>query len=317
MKVVRIINKGILFAYCLFKHGSIRLAYILSFYNVSLFNINLIQRQGDYIYFPNTNRIHIRILSNFYFTINLLFAFASRNEIKITDTNYSYFTVSINGLLFKVASLSNFAVLYEIFVQKLYEVSIIHKDIVVVDIGMNVGVASLYFANYPNVKAVYAYEPFPETYNEALYNFKLNPEVSKKIKSFNFGISDKTCSKVISSYQSGMLSASTILNEDNFGKIPNKVTNVNLISIKECLTKVYLDNPDNRIILKVDCEGEEYAIFKSIMASDFFNNINCILLEWHEYGIEELTDIMLKNGFQYFHVPNENFNSGMIYAFKN
>lgn len=317
MRVVRIFLKAILFIYCLIKHGSIRLAYILSFFNVSLLNINLIKRRGDYICFQNNNRIHIRILKNFYFTINLLFSFVNKNEIKITNSNSFYFNVSINGLTFKVSSLSNFAVLYEIFIQKLYEVGINHKDIVVVDIGMNVGVASLYFANNTNVHKVYGYEPFPETFNEALFNFKLNPEVSKKIIPFKLGISDTTCARDIPLYESGLLSASTISNEDNFGKIPNQVINVNLISIEECLNKVYSENPTNKIILKIDCEGEEYAIFNSIKNTNFFNNVNCILLEWHEHGIDKLIETMSKNGFQYFHVPNENFNSGMIYAFKN
>lgn len=317
MKLIRIFFKSVLFFYCLIKHGSVKLAYDLSFYNVSLPNINLIKRKGDFIYFPNNNKIHIHILSKFYFTINSLFNFINKNQVEITESSKSFFSVSINGLTFKVSSLSNFAVLYEIFIQKLYEVGVSQKDIVVIDIGMNVGVASLYFASNENVKSVYAYEPFPETYNEAIFNFNSNPNFSKKILPFNFGVSDETCKKDISLYESGLLSASTISNDDNFGKIPNKIVSVKLISIVDCFSKVISENPSNKIILKIDCEGEEYAIFKKIKDSDYFDKISCVLLEWHEHGIDDLTEVLTSKGFQYFHVPNENFNSGMIYAFKN
>jgi hypothetical protein len=83
------------------------------------------------------------------------------------------------------------------------------------------------------------------------------------------------------------------------------------------MQKVYLDFPENKIILKIDCEGEEYSIFESIKSTTLLKNVTCIMLEWHERGTSDLLTILTKFNFQYFLVPNVNFNSGMIYAFKN
>ena len=62
---------------------------------------------------------------------------------------------------------------------------------VVIDIGMNIGGASLYFLNKPNVIKVYSFEPFPDTFAEAEDNFKLNDVIGKeRIEYLPYGISD-------------------------------------------------------------------------------------------------------------------------------
>ncbi len=317
MKLVRILQKFILFIYCLLKHKSVKLSYCLAYFNVTLNNINLIKRKGSYIYFPNNNKISINILNKFSFTINLLFELLNNKNLIVEDSDALSFIVKINELKFKVSSLSNMAVLYEIFIQRLYDISLNYENITIIDIGMNVGVASLFFANHPHVKAVYGYEPFPDTFNEALNNFNLNPTISSKIRPFNYGVSNNTFTKSISLYDSGVLSASTIDNDDNYGKVLNKRIDVDILSIIQLMQKVYSDFPENNIILKIDCEGEEYSIFESIKSTNLLKNVSCIMLEWHEKGTVDLLKILTNNNFQYFLVPNVNFNSGMIYAFKN
>ena len=65
------------------------------------------------------------------------------------------------------------------------------KNSIVIDIGMNVGIASLFFATLPHVEKVYAFEPFKAPYLRAMDNFKLNPALSAKIQAYNFGLSNK------------------------------------------------------------------------------------------------------------------------------
>ena len=62
----------------------------------------------------------------------------------------------------------------------------------VIDVGMNVGLASLYFARMPAVRAVHSFEPFSRPFARALTNFALNPELSVKIKPHQIGLSGKT-----------------------------------------------------------------------------------------------------------------------------
>ena len=47
-----------------------------------------------------------------------------------------------------------------------------HPHQVVVDVGMNIGIATLWFANKDYVDEVYAYEPFEEIYAHAINNLK-------------------------------------------------------------------------------------------------------------------------------------------------
>ena len=148
MKINRLANKFNNFVYFLLKLKSIRLAYLFAYYKVDIKNAKLISKDGDFIIFNlNGNRVHINQLSNFKFNIDYLFLLLNSDFSKVTFSNSDYFLLHINNLYFKVASLSNLAVLYEIFVQNIYNINISTNNIIVVDIGMNIGAATLYFAN--------------------------------------------------------------------------------------------------------------------------------------------------------------------------
>ena len=317
MKITRQVLKIILFVYILIRFRSVKLAYTLSFYNISLSNLSLISKEGNFVKFLNTkNKVAIKLLSNFNFSINQLFSILDSNLVIVNESHENYFLVTINGIQLKVASLSNMAVVYEVFIQRIYEIFLTTDKFIVIDIGMNVGVASLYFANFNSVECVYGYEPFPDTFKETLFNISLNPKLSEKIKPFNQGVSDISCVRNISLFDSGLLSASTVETIGDYGKVPNKKIEVQLVSIIDLLNNVTSVHANNRILLKIDCEGEEYAIFDSIKNTKYLDQVDCILLEWHEKGFEQLSSILQVNGFQYFHVPNEKLNSGMLYAFR-
>jgi FkbM family methyltransferase len=317
MSIVRVLQKLVLFIYLLFRFWSIKLAYTLAYYNIHLTLINLITRDGKYIKFKNNNnKVSIKLLSAFNFSINHLFILLENPISNIYETYDDMFNITINGLKFKVTSLSNMVILYEIFIQRIYEISLNQKNIVVVDIGMNVGVASIYFANMNCVDKVYGYEPFPNTFNEALMNISLNDKISHKINPFNIGVSSVTCEKSITQFNSGLLSASTLDNYNSNGKVDNNKISVKLMSVNELITKVTSENPNSKILLKIDCEGEEYGIFDALNTTNDLDNVDCILLEWHDKGIESLSAILKSKGFQYYHYPNESLNSGMIYAFR-
>ena len=317
MKIIRIIQKLILFLYLLVKFWSIRLAYTLSYFNINLDHASLITREGKFIKFKsNNNIVSIKLLSTFNFSINELFILLENPISKICESNNDMFYITINGLKFKVSSLSNMVILYEIFIQRIYEVSLFHNNYVIIDIGMNVGVASIYFANMNWVEKVYGYEPFPDTFNEAINNINLNDKISHKIKPLNIGVSSVTCEKSIKLFDSGLLSATTLENNNIDNKMALNQISVKLISVNDLINNVTNEHPDSKILLKIDCEGEEYGIFDALNTTNNLDNVDCILLEWHEKGIESLAAILKSKGFQYYHFPNESLNSGMLYAFR-
>ena len=317
MKINRLANKFNNFVYFLLKLKSIRLAYLFAYYKVDIKNAKLISKDGDFIIFNlNGNRVHINQLSNFKFNIDYLFLLLNSDFSKVTFSNSDYFLLHINNLYFKVASLSNLAVLYEIFVQNIYNINISTNNIIVVDIGMNIGAATLYFANQSFTEKVYGFEPFPETYMEANSNMKLNESLLGKVILFNKGVSNVTEKRSIYQFESGLLSASTINNDENTDNKNIKKIDIDLISIIDLLGMINKNHPENRIMLKIDCEGEEYSIFESLSETEYLNNICCIVVEWHEFGPEKIKTVLNNFNFQYFEIKDSYFNAGLIYAFK-
>jgi hypothetical protein len=204
MKIIRLANKFNNFVYYFFYFKSIKLAFLLSYYKVDIKNADLISKDGSSIVFnKNGNKISINQLSNFKFNIDYVFTILNSDFAKVTYSNSEYILLTLNNINFKVTSLSNLAVLYEIFVQNIYNVNPSINNIIVVDIGMNVGAATLYFANQSFTEKVYGFEPFPETYNEAFSNVKLNESILDKIVLFNKGVSSVTEQRTIYQYESG------------------------------------------------------------------------------------------------------------------
>ncbi|HLY28259.1 MAG TPA: hypothetical protein VKQ72_18070, partial [Aggregatilineales bacterium] len=71
--------------------------------------------------------------------------------------------LEIGGVKFLVEDIWDIGTIKEIFADHVYNF-VIGEPLVVLDIGMNIGVASLFFAANPNVQTVYGYEPFQQTY---------------------------------------------------------------------------------------------------------------------------------------------------------
>jgi FkbM family methyltransferase len=317
MKIARILIKMIYFMYAIFYFKNVKLSYLMVKYTVDFNLLAGLKREGDQLVFKNSgNKIFINQLHWFGFLFPMLNELLQNSFVRVTQLEKKSFIVGVSGFQFKVSTLSNMAVLHEIFIQKIYNIQLEDPEVVVVDIGMNVSVASHFFATLPNVKAVYGYEPFPETFQEALYNISLNQCIQSKLIPFNIGVSDVTTQKTITLFESGSLSASTIEIEQTFTKKEGQDVKVELIAAKELLSNITQRHPNNQLLLKIDCEGEEYAILESLRNSGLMQNVTAILVEWHEKGVLPIASFLIDHGFQFHHIPNEKLNCGMVYAFK-
>lgn len=198
------------------------------------------------------------------------------------------------------------------------------KKDVVLDIGMNVGGAALFFANMDNVKNVYAYEPFMETYLQAEENIKTNDKGRDKIKCFQYGISDRTEHRTII-YNAQMSCGQSTVQDKNIHARGNyqdwnliteqddRTENVLVKDIKEVFTEICTEHTTENIVLKMNCEGEEYSIIQRMDECGLFERVKIIMAEWHYDGREGMTDILEKNGFMYWNIvmgPE----TGMVYA---
>jgi hypothetical protein len=89
--------------------------------------------------------------------------------------------VDFMGVKALVKNREEFQLIEEIFRCNSYKFAT-DQNVCVIDVGMNVGLASLYFAKMPEVQVVHAFEPFYRPFARALENFALNPELSSKIR---------------------------------------------------------------------------------------------------------------------------------------
>jgi len=318
MSITRVLNKFISFCFFFFKIKHIKLAYLFAYYKLPKHWASSMQVSNGSLLFTNSgNTIRIAQLDQFGFSMHFLIELLANPLFKVTETTNTYFMVEVEGLVFKVASLSNMAVLYEIFIEKIYAIDAPHSNLVVIDIGMNVGVASLYFAMQPYVKKVYGYEPFPATFEEASLNVAANPKFANKLKLMNEGVSNINEIRAIPLFESGLLSASTIEQKNEYGKKIGQVIEVKLVTIKEVFELVLAENPNAKILLKLDCEGEEYAIFDMLKETTYLNNVVVAIVEWHEKGYSAIEKVLIDNEFKLKHEHHVSENSGMIYALKN
>lgn len=222
----------------------------------------------------------------------------------------------INDLKIYIESPEEFFIIKEVFVEKDYNL-LLNESFVVFDIGMNIGISSLFFALNKNVEQIYSFEPVVTTYNQALYNLELNPTYSDKIKAFNFGLGGLSrVEKVLYNAQAKgncgiRLESSLVIGKDNSTEIE-----INIKNISEVLGDLMDKHPRQKKVLKIDCEGAEYEIMQKLNDANLLHNIDVLLIEWHDKGSKILEDLLIANNFI---VVSRHLTSitGMIYAFKN
>jgi len=165
----------------------------------------------------------------------------------------------------------------ELFVENVYNFQL-NRPICVIDIGMNLGLASLQFSYKNEVKQIHSFEPFQGTYERALENIGINAASSKKITTYNFGLSDKNWDGEIFVSQTDDSGAMTTI--DTGEGIP---VHISLRNAGEVLAPIIakaralgLD-----VIVKTDCEGSEYAIFDCLKRWKLLEHITGFMVEWH------------------------------------
>ncbi len=241
--------------------------------------------------------------------------FLSYQDLKIIDCNKGVLFL-FDSLEIYVETVEEILIINEVFVKKDYNF-FTQKKIVLIDVGANIGISSLFFSKLKNVKKIYAFEPIDDSFNQAIDNFKRNRIISKVESFFNYGLAFNDREDVFKfnpnvKGNTGLRAElspsfeSTLIIEK---KVILKDASVEIKKIIDC-------NPDSKIAIKMDCEGAEYEIFDNINKSGIINYVDYFLIEWHDKGPKNIENILNSQGFSYFS-QNLSHNAGMIYAFKN
>jgi FkbM family methyltransferase len=137
----------------------------------------------------------------------------------------------------------------------------------IIDIGGHIGLFALYSSQFCKSGKIYCFEPIKENFDMLKSNIELNH------------ISNIIPTNTAVSKDDGMVTI--YLNEDEAGH-SMYVTGTKSVQAKSISLQTIFDsnNIDSCDFLKLDCEGEEYAIMDSL-PSTYYEKIKKMCIEYH------------------------------------
>lgn len=196
------------------------------------------------------------------------------------NTNFDYNNHTFN-VQYDQGDLSGLGCIKEIVTNNEYTLDKFtnQKNKVFIDIGANLGIATIIMAKLNPESTVYSFEPHKKTYDMLVKNIELNS--LNNVKAFNLAVSNKTNKKLnlaICHYVSGANStyADPQLFLNQYYRFDTEI--IDCISFDEIMNN---NNIDEVYLLKIDCEGAEFDI---IYDSDLFKNktVKNMVGEFHD-----------------------------------
>ena len=210
-------------------------------------------------------------------------------------------------------------ILWEMVVEHAYPWMLPGKPSLVFDVGMNVGFSSLLFALRDPEAIVVGFEPVSTTFERLRNNLAKNPVAAGRIHAENVGLSDHEGEETWhvcvdnSTLSSGYA-------QDKGGKVPTQVV---LKSATAAMEPFVAAHPKRLCMVKMDCEGGEYAVLDDWDRTGFAVKIDVLAMEYHEIGGHRLAEIeewCRRNGFFAISIPNKlqgnGMQTGMVYAIR-
>lgn len=251
------------------------------------------------------------VLQPYVFDLFLLIARRLQGKYRVVNGHLFF---EFDDLRIEITNKSELHIIHEIYVQRCYHFVLPDNETVqVIDIGMNVGLASLFFAGLPYVRRVHAFEPFARTFRQAEKNLLGNAARAAKIEIHNFGLGFRH-ERISARYNF----ENPGINSCSVGGQEASVDGSEWLNIRpadETIHSIFDLYPNEKFILKIDTEGSEYSIFESLFRQELSRQVKGIMLEWHFNGFKRLEEPLLKSGFMLtsFSLGPD---SGLIYAFR-
>jgi FkbM family methyltransferase len=206
-------------------------------------------------------------------------------KIRHVDTEYLLLSPEPGTVLkCRLNQGTDISLVAEIFVRQVYG-SDFHQK-VVVDVGAYNGDSAVYFAK-KGARLVIGLEPDPRSLELAKENIKLN-NLQDRVKLLNVALSTRTGESKLG------LNAETpnISHIAETTSMPDGGLEVETVTVEEIMRRFNLQNID---FLKMNCEGCEYGIIRTLPANAL-DSINEIILEFHN-GPLDIPKILSKHGF--------------------
>lgn len=231
------------------------------------------------------------------------------------DVNADRVIGSVDGIRFHFFSKEEFQVVDEVYIFNTYNV-ISDREKLVVDIGMNTGHASLFFAKQRSVIEVHSYEPFSIPFNRAKSNFIINLPFAEKIHANHYGLGGSDEETTVLSCEENTISTSIRgAHSGTPETISIRSASRELSILVESARARNLD-----LVVKMDCEGSEFQIMEALERDDLLSKIDVMMIEWHKWWSKEkssanLIEPLIATGFTIFDrtVRNDPY-VGLLYA---
>lgn len=192
------------------------------------------------------------------------------------DIRADHTYIEVDGIMGIARNVADIQVFHEIFVERFYTFEF-PGPFLVMDIGANLGLASLFFAKEYEADVV-AYELVPTTATYAVGNVDLNPTLAPKIRTEAEGLSDKD--EELEIEVDAAIRSSNSLYETNL-TASKKKERVKVTDAGPAIQKAIELAAGRKFVLKLDAEGAEYEIFERMIALDLLKNVDVLFLEWH------------------------------------
>jgi len=177
---------------------------------------------------------------------------------------------------------------------ELHDLLVNHPDeFTFVDIGSNQGLYSLIACKNPACKAVFAFEPMPETYKLLQQNIAANH--LQQVTAINAAVSESTGTSTISVDPAHTGGASLHQTNKNFST-QVKIDTVDHAKLNELI------KPHGKVFVKVDVEGHEEAVLAQIAKCRFREQIHVVHYEVDEKWVnpQTLQTTLQQSGFHSF-----------------
>ncbi len=187
-------------------------------------------------------------------------------------------------------------IIAEVFGEGVYDVSL-GRDALALDIGMNMGLASLYFAGVKGWETV-GFEPFPPTYAAARAHIEAS-HLAHRIETREVGLSDADGEAEIP-YDPNWTGRNGLFYAETYGEAHGTQT-IRLVDAARVVREMRERAGDRALVVKMDCEGAEYAIFDRLAAEGLLGAIDAIVLEYHDFVKDrdprEIERLLIDAGF--------------------
>ena len=228
--------------------------------------------------------------------------------------------VENRNVRFKINDEEELFILSEVFLEGAYNlISPTQKKIAVIDVGMNVGITTLFFASKDNVEKVFSFEPFQPTFLMALQNIHLNNAYVSKITASNFGLAkeDADINVSYSPREKGRMGTKGLPNSEGYVAANVSSQLMHLKSAGKEFLKIKEQVKDNFVVCKIDTEGAEYEIIDSLYNANLLSIPDVYFIEWHQIKPDGIVAKLNECNYNIIETAFSLLHSGMIYAIKN